>query len=366
MRNRAAFRSPDQSTLLSVGRGFAALQRAGTALEQARRAGAAAAEAIGKEVRAELRCDARLLPAAQSDLAEDCCYLILVHGTTGERALLEIEEGFAAALVDRLAGGAGEPSLAGAFGEAERAALGFLALTGLRAIRDFPLLEDALATRLISVAGGAGDALTAGGPREGLVAVDLDLRLGELAGQGRLLVPTRSALHLCALAGPTPGPIPPQIASARLRGTLVAVGCDLLPGELDRMAPGDAALLGELTRLPDGAGLGGPARLELEGLHLLGRLEGRCFTVASLEQSLAPEVAMESPASGLPVHVEVQLARVRLPLGEFAALRPGFVLSLDMTLEDPVLLRVGDRPFARAELVDVEGELGARIIQLLD
>jgi len=67
----------------------------------------------------------------------------------------------------------------------------------------------------------------------------------------------------------------------------------------------------------------------------------------------------------LPVEVEIELTRLLLPLSELAGLKPGALLPLHINASEPVLLRVGDRAVARAELVDIEGEVGARILTLL-
>lgn len=67
----------------------------------------------------------------------------------------------------------------------------------------------------------------------------------------------------------------------------------------------------------------------------------------------------------LPVELEVELARISVSLEELAAFAPGMVLPLSVKPGDAVLLRVGERAIARAELVDVEGEVGARVLQLL-
>jgi type III secretion protein Q len=70
--------------------------------------------------------------------------------------------------------------------------------------------------------------------------------------------------------------------------------------------------------------------------------------------------------STLPVELEVELARVPLTLVELAALAPGMVLPLRISVGDPVFLRAGDRRVARAELVDLEGEVAARVLDVLE
>jgi len=69
--------------------------------------------------------------------------------------------------------------------------------------------------------------------------------------------------------------------------------------------------------------------------------------------------------SELPVELEVELTRVPLSLAELGALEPGTVLSLRVSAGDPVFLRAGDRRIGRAELVEVEGEVAARVLELL-
>ena len=74
---------------------------------------------------------------------------------------------------------------------------------------------------------------------------------------------------------------------------------------------------------------------------------------------------MDPALSELPVELEVELARIVLSLGEVGALQPGAVLPLRVSTGDPVFLRAGDRRIARAELVDVEGEVAARVLELV-
>lgn len=79
-------------------------------------------------------------------------------------------------------------------------------------------------------------------------------------------------------------------------------------------------------------------------------------------------VAMNERIEGmppLPVDVEIELTRLMLPLSELAVLKPGALLPLRISANEPVVLRVGDRAVARAELVEIEGEVGARILALL-
>jgi flagellar motor switch/type III secretory pathway protein FliN len=51
---------------------------------------------------------------------------------------------------------------------------------------------------------------------------------------------------------------------------------------------------------------------------------------------------------------------------EWASLSPGDVIGLGKRVGDHVLLRVGGVPIARGELVDLDGEVGVRIVARLD
>ena len=67
----------------------------------------------------------------------------------------------------------------------------------------------------------------------------------------------------------------------------------------------------------------------------------------------------------VPVEVEIELTRLRLPLHQLGNVRPGSVLPLHINAAQQVIVRIGDKAVARAELVEIEGEIGARIIAML-
>ena len=69
-------------------------------------------------------------------------------------------------------------------------------------------------------------------------------------------------------------------------------------------------------------------------------------------------------APELPVDVQVELATVRLTIAELGAIQPGGVVPLRIAPGEPVTLRIGDSAVAIAELVEIEGEIGARILRL--
>lgn len=65
-----------------------------------------------------------------------------------------------------------------------------------------------------------------------------------------------------------------------------------------------------------------------------------------------------------PVTLSLELARFSLPLGELASLGPGEIVRTGAPIGERVTLRAGERVVAIGELVEVEGEIGVRILEL--
>jgi len=71
-------------------------------------------------------------------------------------------------------------------------------------------------------------------------------------------------------------------------------------------------------------------------------------------------------AEGIDVELVVELGRVEMTAAEVMNLGKGDVVTLRRALVKPVDLRVGGKLLGRAELVDVDGEAGIRIVELFD
>jgi len=83
------------------------------------------------------------------------------------------------------------------------------------------------------------------------------------------------------------------------------------------------------------------------------------LTPMSQEESELTQIVGETP-----LVVRVELGSLEMSAAEWAALRPGDVLTSGRRLEEPVVLRTAGREIARGELVDIEGEIGVRITQV--
>lgn len=75
--------------------------------------------------------------------------------------------------------------------------------------------------------------------------------------------------------------------------------------------------------------------------------------------------ANTDPAADLPVTLTVELGRLSLSLAKVADLKAGDVLELLRNSREPVELTSGDRLVARGEIVQMDQDLGIRILQVL-
>jgi flagellar motor switch protein FliM len=66
----------------------------------------------------------------------------------------------------------------------------------------------------------------------------------------------------------------------------------------------------------------------------------------------------------IPLQICVELARVPVTAEEVVSLRAGQVVELHRAPGEPVDLSVNGKVVARGELVEIEGQLGVRILSL--
>jgi type III secretion system YscQ/HrcQ family protein len=173
----------------------------------------------------------------------------------------------------------------------------------------------------------------------------------------------------------------PNLAEISVKGRVQA-GVIELSGGLGRLRPKlvlpwpDATLTGAppdlegpvICRLADG-----PQRWSVAGhfvkgsggcqIEILNRPKPTPTTVLKGPTMSADSSAAASP--DLPVTLTVELGRLSISLSRLAELKPGDVLNLSRNKKEPVELTSGDRLVARAELVQIDQELGIRILQVL-
>jgi type III secretion protein Q len=305
--------------------------------------------------------DATLHPF--SHLARQAVFaLIELHGEAV--GVLEVDAIATGALLQQIAGTQPAQPSPLTLTRIEEAAFGWLLLSTLSALRGHGAIATRYAPRLLSFHTDRGPVLELLDARRRHVGIELNVTLGDQHGHARLLVP---ALWLqstvSALPVEAPAELVPQVGAATLEAQCCLGRTELEAADAAALEPGDVVVFKDVTSV-DGA-LRGPARLTTSTFELFGGVgaDGFTLTRASERSPLEPRMSTVDPS--LSVDVEIELARLRLPLSQLATLRPGGVLPLHVNAAQTVIIRVGDKPVAKAELVEIEGEIGARILSLL-
>ena len=245
----------------------------------------------------------------------------------------------------------------------ERTLLAELVLGMLAALREVGVAEARWRPRLLEVGTPRAEAERRLGAGPSLL-IELAIEGASVHGRAVLHVP-ELALRAVALSV-AERPRAPGAVTARVRVAFSPrIRCGAVWGHALAELAGAAVVLPG-ARLVDGR-VRGPLSLVRPGVALRGtlRAEGLRHDAVEVHPS-SQEVTHVDPAlSELPVELEVELARLPLSLAELGALQPGAVLPLRVSAGDPVFLRAGDRRIGRAELVEVEGEVAARVLELL-
>jgi type III secretion system YscQ/HrcQ family protein len=222
-------------------------------------------------------------------------------------------------------------------------------------------------------------------PGQLVLGLDLTLYTGSEPWRLRLLFPADLRL---GVPPPLPGPALMRLWQRRGRLSAAPVtltieaGHGFLSGaQVAALEVGDVVILDHFGPRPI---LGGPvyvrvsptggafgAHLDGEGLTVLRPFEprGAIMVEESAKNSGAEDQATadrERLLSDLPILVVCEIGRVSLTGREVLELRPGAVLPVGRPLAGPVDLSCGGRVIARGELVDVEGEIGVRVTEVID
>jgi flagellar motor switch/type III secretory pathway protein FliN len=160
-----------------------------------------------------------------------------------------------------------------------------------------------------------------------------------------------------------------------LRVPIVAVATLATAADVASLRVGDAWMPGGWELGPLEGNLQGPVTLAApgatEGLRAALREDGRLFLVGdrvelSMQDDQTVNEAMGQALGDVPVVVRVEIGAAEMPAREWAALGKGDVLALGAKIADPVVLRVGGVEVARGELVEIDGEVGVRILSRRD
>ena len=213
---------------------------------------------------------------------------------------------------------------------------------------------------------------------EDCVVYPIALQLGPTLLHMRAYIPDRLAIQN----------VPERIAVRSLHALRVTLsasaGVARLPGSTLRgLARGDIIVLDESALVREGDRWRGQVRAGLLGSrnYLHCALEEQGLRVEGFEHAFAKELGMTTGtihkdsaaadttasintniASDAPIELQVEVARFSVSLGELQRLQAGDVLTTGRKLGERVSVQVGGRAFAEGELVDVDGEVGVRLL----
>lgn len=206
------------------------------------------------------------------------------------------------------------------------------------------------------------------------VAVTLTVVVGDEAFRARVIAP-RAALPAGRPVGHWSKGRLAGLGATPLSVPVVACRATLSIAEAGALGPGDVLVLPPDVLPADGSGrvalcapasdLGAAADL-VEGRRLVLR-PGREH-LGMTEERMVDEGgggALIESIGDVPVVVRVEIGEATLPARDWASLAPGDVVTLGRRVGEHVLLRIGGVPVARGELVDVEGEVGVRVVARL-
>jgi type III secretion system YscQ/HrcQ family protein len=194
--------------------------------------------------------------------------------------------------------------------------------------------------------------------------------------------------HLCVDVPPhwIPSEPPERLLAAMraraLRLTLAVrvAKTTLSASDWSRARPGDAVVFDEAH--PGDPHLGSlPVRLIIGGYQAGAVIDphGRAVLASSFEASpfepsdprnrsiMSHEITQQlnyAVIASAPIEIVAELGRVVLSAEEVVALQPGSVVTLGPINRAAIELRVGDRPWATGELVDVDGLIGVRLLSV--
>ncbi len=241
--------------------------------------------------------------------------------------------------------------------------------------------------RVFALSPGSPDPLREDAGLRSLLVMDVELVARQQSGWARLVLGAQLRLG-----------VPPPPSQSALRrawerrqrlydvpvSLCIEAGYGFLPGhEVLGLQPQDIVLLDHFGPKPIVGGavwlrLGGgvfPAHLDGAGVTVLGsfHLRAQAMSQATSEpKSEQTSVNDASPTANdallreLPVQITCEVGRVSLSGREVLELRPGAVLPVGRPLAGPVDLTTSGRLIARGELVDVEGEIGVRVTEVVD
>jgi flagellar motor switch protein FliM len=328
------------------------------------------------------------------------CIAVLGAAPSDRKILVDLDLTLASLAIERLLGGSGESDrIQRPLTEIEEGVLSFLLLKvlayfhgGIETGRELALTLDRFATKL-------DDVLALVDAETDFVSVGLRVSAGKHVGHARVLLPGSLVTERFGKPVRQGGASPAErVYMAALLETVgetpvtatieLAQLPDLSPADVAQLEPGDIIVIDgrQVAKTPDGlegvvfvrlgTGKNGGLRCALRGgdaQHL--EIQEIVVQEQPQEEVMAEQAADAAPGENLAetegllrdvaAPVVVELGRLRLNASQVVRLKKGQVLRLPRGPNDPVDLVVNGKLLGRGELVEVDGELGVRLVQIV-
>lgn len=217
------------------------------------------------------------------------------------------------------------------------------------------------------------------GPDEDWAGVTLTVSVGDDAYVARLVLSTRRARTAPEprwtrreLAGLGATPLSLPLVAAIFRATTsdvasLARGDAIVPAEWPLARPSNGGgWTGMLLLAAPAGGIGIVADLSNDG-YLMLRGDPQALWAGEAEMVESDESsALVTAVGDIPIVVRVEIGEAQMAAREWATLQRGDVIALGRRIGERVILRVGGVPVATGDLVEVEGDVGVRIVERLN
>lgn len=330
------------------------------------------------------------------------CFVMLGAAPGTQKIIVDIDPTLVTQAIDRLLGGDGQTTIIRRpLTEVEQGVVSFVLLKLIGAFYDGWQSGREVAITL-------DDFVNTRDELENIIETDSDyyllgLRagLGESIGYARILLPA-SFIQTFTKPVPQSGGTPEelehmrkvlgQLADNEVEVKVEAGRLELSPEDIATLETGDIIILEhhQLSLTPEGPsgtisghiGSGRNGRLEGQLLVTEGQLKFAISQIIVQEQpietpmtdELTDEPTIQEPADNLPetegllrdidAPVVIELGRLKMNTAQVSRLKSGQILRLPRNANDPVDLVVNDKLFARGELVEIDGELGVRLVKV--
>jgi flagellar motor switch protein FliM len=327
------------------------------------------------------------------------CLLVVGCGASEHKILADLDPSIAMLCIDRLLSGNGDVGrIQRPLTEIEEGVLSFILLKIMSFVHDGWETGKELALTLDRFASRLEELQTIIDAEPGYHALALSLSVGKKVGYLRVLIPdTLITTHFQQLVAQSGGPQAEQhhmrtvfaaLGEREVTGRVEVAQLDLGPDDIADLEVGDIVIIENHQLALSPQGLKGTAFVKI-GLGKNGGLKAQIESDGERSRLVVADIVVqEEPAESqmadsgedqggddnlpetegllrdVPAPVVVELGRIRMNTAQVIRLRQGQILRLPRGPNDPVDLVVNGKVFARGELIEVDGELGVRLLQV--